>query len=73
MEYLDCIINETLHLYPPAARIDRVCKKTVDIGGVIIPKGAVVMVPFFVLHRDPELWADPELFKPERYMRAKNR
>ncbi|XP_041959210.1 cytochrome P450 3A27-like isoform X1 [Alosa sapidissima] len=67
MEYLDCVINETLRLYPPAARIDRICKKTVDVGGVIIPKGTAVMVPNFVLQRDPELWTDPERFKPERF------
>ncbi|XP_062397222.1 cytochrome P450 3A27-like isoform X2 [Sardina pilchardus] len=67
MEYLDCVINETLRLYPPAARIDRVCKKTVDVGGVIIPKGTVVMVPNFALQRDPKFWTDPESFKPERF------
>ncbi|KAL2086689.1 hypothetical protein ACEWY4_017748 [Coilia grayii] len=67
MEYLDCVLNETLRLYPPAARLERVCKKTVDICGVIIPKDVVVMVPTFALHRDPEIWPDPEAFKPERF------
>ncbi|KAL2086687.1 hypothetical protein ACEWY4_017746 [Coilia grayii] len=67
MEYLDCVLNETLRLYPPAARLERVCKKTVDISGVLIPKGTVVMVPSFVLQRDPELWTDPDTFKPERF------
>ena len=69
MEYLDCVINETLRLYPPAARLERVWKKTVEISGVIIPKGIVVTVPTYALHRDPELWTEPENFKPERYMR----
>ncbi|XP_041959191.1 cytochrome P450 3A40-like [Alosa sapidissima] len=67
MEYLDCVINESLRLYPPVPRIDRVCKKTVDVGGVIIPKGAIVMVPTYALHRDPEIWTDPETFNPERF------
>ncbi|XP_076122689.1 cytochrome P450 3A30-like isoform X3 [Alosa pseudoharengus] len=67
MEYLDSVINETLRLYPPVPRIDRACKKTVDVGGVIIPKDAVVMVPTYTLHRDPEIWTDPETFKPERF------
>ncbi|XP_062397180.1 cytochrome P450 3A27-like isoform X2 [Sardina pilchardus] len=67
MEYLDCVINETLRLYPPAFRIDRACKKTVDVSGVIIPKGTVVMVPIYALHRDPEIWTDPETFNPERF------
>ncbi|XP_031418412.1 cytochrome P450 3A30-like isoform X3 [Clupea harengus] len=67
MEYLDCVINETLRLYPPAARLERVCKKTVEISGVIYPKGIVVTVPTYALHRDPELWTEPENFKPERF------
>ncbi|KAG5278582.1 hypothetical protein AALO_G00100530 [Alosa alosa] len=36
-------------------------------GGVIIPKGAIVMVPTYALHRDPEIWTDPETFNPERF------
>nr|XP_008121931.1 PREDICTED: cytochrome P450 3A6 isoform X2 [Anolis carolinensis] len=67
MEYLDMVINETLRLYPPGGRIERVCKTTVEINGVTIPKGTVTMIPAFVLHRDPEFWPEPEEFRPERF------
>ncbi|XP_074137306.1 cytochrome P450 3A4-like [Sminthopsis crassicaudata] len=67
MEYLDMVINENLRLYPIAGRIERVAKKTVEINGLMIPKGTVVMVPPFVLHRDPEYWPEPEEFRPERF------
>ena len=66
MEYLDMVVNETLRLYPPGGRIERVCKNTVEINGVTIPKGTVVMIPAFVLHRLPEYWPEPEEFRPER-------
>ncbi|XP_078146992.1 cytochrome P450 3A40-like isoform X1 [Centroberyx gerrardi] len=67
MEYLDSVINESLRLYPIAPRLERVAKATVDINGLVIPKDMVVMVPTWVLHRDPDLWPEPEEFKPERF------
>ncbi|XP_078237402.1 cytochrome P450 3A29-like [Pogona vitticeps] len=67
MEYLDMVVNENLRLYPPAGRVDRICKNTVEIHGVTIPKGTVVMIPAFVLHRLPEYWPEPEEFRPERF------
>nr|XP_060508746.1 cytochrome P450 3A12-like [Panthera onca] len=66
MEYLDMVLNETLRLYPIAGRLERVCKRDVEISGVFIPKGTVVMVPTFTLHRDLDLWPEPEEFHPER-------
>ncbi|XP_076416789.1 lithocholate 6-beta-hydroxylase-like [Peromyscus maniculatus bairdii] len=54
MEYLDMVVNETLRLYPAANRLERISKKDVEINGVFIPKGTVVMVPTYPLNRDPE-------------------
>ncbi|XP_074915069.1 cytochrome P450 3A29-like isoform X1 [Buteo buteo] len=67
MEYLDMVVNESLRLFPPGGRIERVCKKTVELNGVTIPKGMVVIVPAYVLHRDPGYWPEPEEFRPERF------
>ncbi|KAK9540652.1 hypothetical protein VZT92_003092 [Zoarces viviparus] len=67
MEYLDSVVNESLRLYPPAGRIDRVAKETVKISGITIPKDMMVMIPVYALHRDPELWPEPEEFKPDRF------
>ncbi|NXN11892.1 CP3A9 protein, partial [Indicator maculatus] len=67
MEYLDMALNETLRLYPIGGRLERTCKKDVEINGVTIPKGTVVMIPPFILHRDPEFWPNPEEFRPERF------
>ncbi|XP_008287345.1 cytochrome P450 3A30-like [Stegastes partitus] len=67
MEYLDCVVNESLRMYPIAPRVERVAKATVEIGGIVIPKGTVFMVPTWALHRDPDVWPEPEEFKPERF------
>ncbi|XP_020833445.1 cytochrome P450 3A9-like [Phascolarctos cinereus] len=67
MEYLDMVIHENLRLFPITGRVERVAKKTVEINGVMIPKGTVVMVPLIPLHHNPEYWPEPEEFRPERF------
>uniref|UniRef100_A0A8C3V1F4 Cytochrome P450 n=1 Tax=Catharus ustulatus TaxID=91951 RepID=A0A8C3V1F4_CATUS len=67
MEYLDMVVNESIRLYPAGGRLERVCKKTVELNGVTIPKGMVVLIPAFVLHRDPQYWPEPDEFRPERF------
>ncbi|CAO2630600.1 Cytochrome P450 3A11 [Lemmus lemmus] len=67
MEYLDMVLNETLRLYTIFHRLERVCKQDVKMDGVFIPKGSIVMIPIFSLHRDPQYWPEPEEFRPERF------
>ncbi|NWR68129.1 CP3A9 protein, partial [Bucorvus abyssinicus] len=67
MEYLDMTLNETLRLYPLGGRLERTCKKDVEINGVTIPKGTVVIIPVSSLHSNPEYWPNPEEFRPERF------
>lgn len=73
LEYLDMTVNETLRVYPLGGRIERTCKKDVEINGVTIPKGVVVTIPPYVLHRDPEYWPNPDEFRPERYKKLNER
>ncbi|KAL1768869.1 cytochrome P450 3A9 [Sigmodon hispidus] len=67
LEYLDMVLNEILRLYPVGNRLERVCKQDVEIDGVFIPKGSVVIVPIYALHQDPQYWPEPEEFCPERF------
>ncbi|XP_031659956.1 cytochrome P450 3A30 [Oncorhynchus kisutch] len=70
MEYLDMVINETLRVYPIISRLERVAKATVEVNGVTIPKGTVVMIPIMVLHHHPTHWPKPEVFRPERFSKG---
>ncbi|XP_045245433.2 cytochrome P450 3A8 [Macaca fascicularis] len=72
MEYLDMVVNETLRIFPIAMRLERVCKKDVEINGIFIPKGVVVMIPSYALHHDPKYWPEPEKFLPERFSKKNN-
>ena len=47
-------------------KTDRVCTKDVTIKGIHFRKGWDVVIPIFALHRDTELWDEPDGFIPER-------
>ncbi|KAK7499235.1 hypothetical protein BaRGS_00009495, partial [Batillaria attramentaria] len=67
MKYLECVINETLRMYPPLPFISRKAADTVTIKGVTIPKGVGVMIPIFNITHDPDNYPDPLTFRPERF------
>ena len=63
------IIEETMRLYPPAPGISaRIAKKADEIAGVRIPKGGIVAISSWVLHRHRALWDEPERFDPDRFL-----
>ena len=67
MTYLDMVISESLRLYTPTSRVDRISQHDVTINGVIIPKGVLVSSPIDYLHHDPDVYPDPYKFDPERF------
>ncbi|XP_043848206.1 cytochrome P450 3A8-like [Dromiciops gliroides] len=67
MEYLDMVMHENLRIFPIGGRIERFAKKSIEIKGLMIPKGTVVIIPPYVLHHDSEYWPEPEEFRPERF------
>src|SRR6266496_1158431 len=70
MKYLDAVVQESLRLFPPGVRIERRAEEDYELGdtGITVPKGMVVGVPVYALHRDPEQYPEPESFKPERFL-----
>jgi cytochrome P450 len=67
LRYTRMIFEETLRLYPPVYQIGRTALGPDVIGGVTVPKGAIVTIHTYVTHRNPTLWPDPERFDPERF------
>jgi cytochrome P450 len=61
------VLEESLRLYPPAWGFSRRALGDDDIGGYRIPKGSLVFVIPFVVHRRPKLWPEPDRFDPGRF------
>ncbi|KAJ9177317.1 hypothetical protein P3X46_012551 [Hevea brasiliensis] len=69
LPYLQAIITETLRLYPVAPLlIPHMSSKNCSVGGYDVPKDTMLLINAWAIHRDPEVWDDPESFKPERIL-----
>ncbi|MCJ2072919.1 cytochrome P450 [Methylobacterium sp. J-030] len=62
------VVDEALRLYPPAYMTARQAVVDHDLCGVPVRRGAIVLMPFTLLHTDPRLWASPERFDPGRFL-----
>jgi cytochrome P450 len=67
LPYCEMVVREAMRLYPPAPGFTREPIEDVMIGGYEVPKGSLVTVATYALHRDPRFFDDPERFDPERF------
>ncbi len=69
LEYLDAVVKESLRIRPimPAGGA-RLVRKPVEIGGYLIPAGSILVSSMYLLHRRPDLYPDPDVFNPERFL-----
>lgn len=61
------VVKESLRLYPPAHTLGRVANSDVIVGDYELPKGAVVLVSPYLMHRRPQSYRQPEVFEPARF------
>jgi cytochrome P450 len=61
-------IEEAMRLYPPASTLSRQALEADRIGDAQVPKGALVIVSPYIVHRHKKLWRDPDYFRPERFL-----
>lgn len=61
------IIEEAMRLYPPLWLITRNALKDDQLGDYFVPAGTEVYVVPYLIQRNPDLWEDPDSFKPERF------
>ncbi len=69
--YLDAVIYEVLRLRPAVPTTGRRVLRDTDLNGVQLPKGTIVVIPTLTVHERPDLYEDPEAFKPERFLESR--
>ncbi len=67
LEYATWVVKESMRLYPPVWTIGREAITEIDIGGYTIPPKAQILISQWVVHRDERFFADPLVFRPERW------
>uniref|UniRef100_A0A131XVF7 Putative cytochrome p450 4w1 n=1 Tax=Ixodes ricinus TaxID=34613 RepID=A0A131XVF7_IXORI len=68
MRYLECVLKESQRIYPSVPFYSRLCEEPFELGGTMLPKGTVVQVSNYFLHRDPKVFPKPEEFCPDRFL-----
>jgi len=61
------VFKEAMRLYPPAYAFSRRALRDVEIDGYLVPKGWIVLIAPYTLHRREEYFPEPEEFDPERF------
>lgn len=68
LRYARAVLAESLRLSPPAWLLARRALADHRCGDVVIPRGSLVVMSPYLVHRDPRFHADPLSFRPERWL-----
>lgn len=66
--YLEASIRESLRVRPILHFAMRRTTAPVQLGDYEVPEGATIGASAYLMHRRPELYPDPDEFRPERYL-----
>ncbi|KZV18411.1 isoflavone 2'-hydroxylase-like [Dorcoceras hygrometricum] len=68
LPYLRSIISETFRLFPPGPLlIPHQSSEDCVVGGYDIPRGTMLLINVWAVHRDPDVWEQPTIFNPDRF------
>ena len=73
LPYVDAVVQESMRLYPPAWVVGRQAAEDLVLDDVAVPKGTVLLMPQWVVHRDSRWFPEPLQFRPERWLAGEER
>ncbi|KAK3084486.1 hypothetical protein FSP39_014278 [Pinctada imbricata] len=66
--YLPCFLKEVMRMYTPVPVIARKTSQPHVLDGIEIPEGTYVDINIYHMHHHPDVWEDPWVFRPERFL-----
>ncbi len=67
-DHVDAVAKETLRLRPVIPIVARRLTDAMELGGFALPKGSIVSPCIYLTHRRPDLYPEPRVFRPERFL-----
>ena len=65
--YAKQVVSEAMRLFPPVPITVRTVLQPIELAGVMLPAGSLVVVPIHAMHRHRTLWSEPSVFDPENF------
>ena len=66
--YMEATIKEALRLRPVVTAVGRHLTAPLEVGGHLLPAGVTINPSIYLLHRRPDLYPEPDAFRPERFL-----
>jgi cytochrome P450 len=66
--YLDAVIKEVLRLRPVIAEVGRMLTRPCTVAGHTYPARVIVTANVHLAHRRPDVYPQPDRFRPERFL-----
>lgn len=70
LDYTRRVVEEAMRLHPSVTGVERVASENDVIDGFRVPKGALVGVMMWNMHRSAAYYPEPETFDPDRFLPA---
>ncbi|WP_326499098.1 cytochrome P450 [Methylomicrobium sp. Wu6] len=71
LPYTKAVLFEAMRLKPAVALMIRKVARDTRLQNYSLKAGSLAMVSIYNIHHHPELWENPEAFKPERFLGQK--
>ena len=68
MPVFERVLKESMRVLPASAYSQRIAAEPTQLGPFHLPRGTPIVFSQFMTHHLPELYADPETFRPDRWL-----